>query len=179
MILFDTAIKEGRAAGDIVIDPFEEKHLGSNSYDVRLAPILRCYDLALPHSGVLDMRSNNRSFEVTIPDSGLVLIPGLLYLGSTVETIGTRAKYVPHIEGRSSVGRLGIAVHVTAGFGDVGFIGTFTLELFVIHPVRVYAGERVAQAYFLEGKGTPNQLYAGKYAGYSGPVASKMNEDDR
>lgn len=177
MILFDTVIKRGLETGDIVIDPFDERNLGVNSYDVRLAPALRCYEPT--PSGVLDMRRENASFGVTIPEEGYVMVPGLLYLGSTVETIGTRAHYVPHIEGRSSVGRLGLAIHVTAGFGDVGFVGTFTLELFVIQPLRVYAGERVAQAYFLEGKGTPSKLYTGKYAGYTGPVASRMHQDDR
>ena len=188
MILFDSDIRMGLRDGSIIIDPFISEHLGTNSYDVRLADKLLVYEvpgknvgmpLYLARNWCLDMRKQNPTIEMTIPASGMVLEPGMLYLGSTIEKVGTRRQFVPHIEGRSSVGRLGMAIHVTAGFGDCGFIGVWTMEITVVHPLRVYAGERVAQAYFIEGKGIPEKIYDGKYDGFDGPVASRMAQDKR
>lgn len=101
-----------------------------------------------------------------------MLHPGVLYLGSTMEVIGSNS-HVPLVEGRSSVGRLGLQVHVTAGVCDVGFLGTITLEMTVVHPLRVYAGERVAQVIWVSTKGDI-RLYKGRYQGDSEPVASRM-----
>lgn len=179
MILFDNDIRRAREAGEVVIEPFVDAHLGPNSYDVRLAKDLYVYSRAIDKSFPLDMRANNKVERVAIPRQGLVLNPGVLYLGSTVETIGTTDSYVPNIEGRSSVGRLGIAVHITAGFGDVGFVGRWTMEITVVHPVRVYAGVRIAQAYFLKGMTLPSKLYNGKYAGETCAVPSRMYADKR
>jgi dCTP deaminase len=177
MILFDSAIMEGLEDGSIIIDPFDRDQLGCNSYDVRLGDQLLIYEMLFGKA--LDMRVANDTKGFAIPDDGLYLLPGQLYLGSTVETIGTTRTYVPHIEGRSSVGRLGMAVHVTAGFGDVGFVGQWTLEITVVHPLKVYPGERIAQAYFLKGLGSPTRTYSGKYAGMHGPEASRMEKDKR
>jgi dCTP deaminase len=96
---------------------------------------------------VLDMRKANRVRRITIPAEGLVLQPNQLYLGRTVECTETR-NLVPMIEGRSSIGRLGLFVHVTAGFGDVGFRGYWTLEMFAVQPVRVYPGVAICQIFY-------------------------------
>lgn len=182
MILFDRDILQAMSDGDITIHPFNPDYLGTNSYDVRLANRLLVYEKPKHKDTAtryLDMRANNPTLEVIIPEDGLVLMPGIVYLGVTMERVETHAKYVPHLEGRSSVGRLGMSIHITAGFGDCGFVGRWTLEITVVHPLKVYAGERVAQAYFIEGKTTPINLYKGKYRNAEEPVASKMHEDVR
>ena len=115
---FSPATKSMRSLGDdIVIDPFDEARLNPNSYNLTLHDELMVYEEV-----VLDMRRANRVRRMTIPPEGLVLHPSQLYLGRTVERTETR-NLVPMIEGRSSIGRLGLFVHVTAGFGDVGFCG--------------------------------------------------------
>lgn len=175
MILFDSAIKEAMIEGSINIDPFIPEHLGVNSYDVRLGETLLVYQrTTMSDDWHLDMRQQNPTGKFTIPPEGFILKPGILYIGHTMERVGTSSKYVPHIEGRSSVGRLGMAIHITAGFGDCGFDGIWTLEITVVHPLKVYAGERIAQAYFMEGKGEPEKLYRGKYRGFDQPVSSLM-----
>jgi dCTP deaminase len=111
-----------------------------------------------------------------IPEEGFVLLPGQLYLGSTVEYTETHG-YVPMLEGRSSLGRLGVCVHVTAGFGDVGFKGFWTLEIYCLHPVRVYPFQRVCQIYYhkIQGDYVP---YQGKYQGNDGVQASRSYRDN-
>lgn len=138
---------------NIVIDPFDESHLNPNSYNLSLHDELMTYEEV-----VLDMRKANRVRRLTIPPEGLVLTPNQLYLGRTIERTETRG-LVPMIEGRSSVGRLGLFVHVTAGFGDVGFCGYWTLEMFAVQPVRVYAGVSICQIFY-------HQL-AGDYTAYA------------
>lgn len=144
MILSDTQILSAVASGDIVIDPFDRKNLGSNSYDVRLGPTMARYKDA-----ILDAKIENAAEFFEIGPDGIVLVPNQLYLGVTAEQVGSR-KYVPFVDGKSSSGRLGISVHVTAGRGDVGFFGAFTLEIFVIQAVRVYAGMPIGQFTFYE-----------------------------
>jgi len=121
----------------------------------------------------LDMRDEaHPSYKVAIPKEGMVLWPGVLYLGRTIETIGSNS-YVPIVEGRSSVGRLGIHVHVTAGFCDIGFRGTITLEIHVVHPVRIYPNIPICQAYFLEPAGAI-ELYKGRYQDQVEPTPSRF-----
>jgi dCTP deaminase len=139
MILSDQEILAGIERGEIVIEPFRRDCLGSNSYDVHLAKYLAVY-----LDEVLDAKSHNRIREILIPPEGLVLQPGTLYLGVTQEYTETHAT-VPFLEGKSSVGRLGIDIHATAGKGDVGFCNTWTLEISVTMPVRVYEGMPVGQ----------------------------------
>lgn len=110
------------------------------------------------------------------PEKGLVLMPGVLYIASTVERTYT-PKHVPYVDGRSSVGRLGISVHETAGRGDVGFNGRWTLEITCVHAVRVFAGMRIAQITFHEIVG-PMQPYEGRYQDANGPQASRMHLPD-
>lgn len=139
MILTDAKILEAIDTGDIVIDPFRRECLGTNSYDVHLGATLAVYD----HQ-ILDARQHNSINYIEIPRDGFILQPGTLYLGVTEEYTETHHS-VPFLEGKSSIGRLGIDIHATAGKGDVGFCNTWTLEISCVQPVRVYAGMPIGQ----------------------------------
>jgi dCTP deaminase len=152
MILSGDEIR-ARVGESIIIEPFDEKHLNPNSYNLSLHNELLIYEEV-----VLDMREVNRVRRLTIPDTGLVLNPNQIYLGRTQERTET-LDLVPMVEGRSSVGRLGLFVNVTAGFGDVGFSGYWTLEMFAVQPVRIYPGVPICQIFY-------HQL-TGKYQTYS------------
>jgi len=153
MILADTEIRAAMSAGDIVIEPYRPECLGSNSYDVHLSPYLAVYQEA-----ELDARRHNTIREIMIPEEGFVLQPGMLYLGSTLEYTETH-RHVPFLEGKSSVGRLGIDIHATAGKGDVGFCNFWTLEISCVLPVRIYAGMPVGQLIYFEVRGHVQQDY--------------------
>ncbi len=127
---------------DVIIDPFDERHLNPNSYNLTLHDEIMTYEEV-----VLDMRKPNRVRRMTIPSNGMVLSPNQLYLARTIERTETH-NLVPMIEGRSSIGRLGLFVHVTAGFGDVGFCGFWTLEMFAVQPVRIYPGIPICQIFY-------------------------------
>jgi len=156
MILSGHEIRH-RLGNDIHIDPFDEARLNPNSYNLSLHDELLVYEEV-----VLDMRKSNRVERITIPADGLVLAPNQLYLGRTVERTETH-NLVPMIEGRSSVGRLGLFVHVTAGFGDVGFAGFWTLEMFAVQPVKVYPGVPICQIFFHEIVGEITEYASDKY----------------
>ena len=141
MILSGQEIR-ARLDGDIIIDPFDDANLNPNSYNLTLHDELMVYEEV-----VLDMGLANRTRRLMIPPEGLILSPNQLYLGRTVERTETH-NLVPMIEGRSSVGRLGLFVHVTAGFGDVGFCGYWTLEMFAVQPVRIYPGVPICQIFY-------------------------------
>jgi dCTP deaminase len=168
MILTGYKIEWAIEHGYIDIDPFNVKQLNPNSYNVRLSPELVCYC-----PGELDMKKKMKTFSIKMDEKGFLLKPGILYLGATVETIGSD-QFVPIIDGRSSVGRLGINVHATAGYGDLGFKGTFTLELSVVQPVMVYPNVQIAQVRFQAVHGYPSTKYKGKYNGQTLPRASKL-----
>lgn len=155
MILSGQEIRH-RLDTDIVIEPYDESRLNPNSYNLSLHNELMVYEEV-----VLDMAKDNRVRRVEIPEEGLVLSPNQLYLGRTVEKTTTH-NLVPQIEGRSSIGRLGLFVHVTAGFGDVGFSGYWTLEMFAVQPVRVYAGAAICQIFYHEITGEIDE-YSSKY----------------
>ncbi len=142
---------------NIVIDPFDPARLNPNSYNLTLHNELMLYEEV-----VLDMRRANRVRRIAIPDEGLVLHPNLLYLGRTIERTETRG-LVPMIEGRSSIGRLGLFVHVTAGFGDVGFCGYWTLEMFAVQPVRIYPGVAICQIFYHDIHGSYTEYASDKY----------------
>lgn len=144
MILTDVSIKKAIKDGEIVIEPYRPECLGTNSYDVHLGKYLAVYE-----DEVLDARKHNKIREIVIPEEGLVLQPGELYLGVTEEYTETH-NAVPFLEGKSSVGRLGIDIHATAGKGDVGFCNTWTLEISCTKAVRIYAGMPIGQLiYFM------------------------------
>ncbi|MGE0608251.1 MAG: dCTP deaminase [Pirellulales bacterium] len=156
MILSGHQIRE-RLGTDICIEPFREEHLNPNSYNLSLHNELMIYEEV-----VLDMRKANRVRRQVIPPDGLVLNPNQLYLGRTVERTETH-NLVPMIEGRSSIGRLGLFVHVTAGFGDVGFCGYWTLEMFAVHPVRIYPDVAICQIFYHEIAGPVSEYASNKY----------------
>jgi dCTP deaminase len=156
MILSGQEIRK-KLGGDIVIDPFDERKLNPNSYNLTLHHELMTYEEV-----VLDMRKANRVRRIEIPAEGLVLSPSQLYLGRTVERTETH-NLVPQIEGRSSIGRLGLFVHVTAGFGDVGFCGFWTLEMFAVQPVRIYPGVPICQIFYHQICGEFTEYQSDKY----------------
>ncbi len=153
MILSDKKILESIASKQIVIEPFDRSCLGTNSYDVHLSKFLAVYE-----NEVLDAKAHNTIREVIIPEEGFVLQPGQLYLGSTQEYTETHNS-VPFLEGKSSVGRLGIDIHATAGKGDVGFCNHWTLEISCVHPVRVYEGMPVGQLIYFAVEGEIENYY--------------------
>ncbi|HRK06070.1 MAG TPA: dCTP deaminase [Chlorobiota bacterium] len=147
MILTDAEILAHMAAKTIVIEPFEPSCLGSNSYDVHLGKTLAVY-----LDAELDAKKHNRIRTFEIPEEGFVLEPQHFYLGVTQEYTETHA-HVPFLEGKSSVGRLGIDIHATAGKGDIGFCNYWTLEISVKQPVRVYAGMPIGQLIYFAVEG--------------------------
>jgi len=161
MILSDSKILEAIAKKEIVIEPYDRECLGTNSYDVHLGKHLAVYI-----DPILDARKHNQIRELEIPEEGFVLMPGTLYLGVTEEYTETHT-CVPFLEGKSSVGRIGIAIHATAGKGDVGFCNTWTLEISVSMPVRVYAGMPIGQLIYFTVDGdvvnTYNKKSSAKY----------------
>lgn len=168
MILTGNEIKIQREAGKIRISDFDEARLGPNSYNLRLAPEMLVYEEA-----VLDARRDNRTRLMAIPPEGIVLQPGRLYLAKTMEYTETHG-FIPMLEGRSSVGRLGISIHVTAGFGDIGYAGNWTMELSAVQPVRVYPGMEICQIYYCKPTGEITKEYSGKYQGATDPVGSRL-----
>ncbi len=164
-------------AGNIRISPYDPDRVGPNSYELTLSDEMYVYKGRYFDGRVeLDMRQDNPIEKIDFPESGLLLEPGKLYLGCTLESTYT-GKYVPMIEGRSSIGRLGILVHLTAGFGDVGFDGRWTLEITPIVPVRIYPNVKVCHIYFHELSGDNTIQYTGKYAGNTGVQNSMLYKD--
>ena len=153
MILSDKRILEEISKGNIVIEPYSREYLGSNSYDVHLSKYLAVYE-----DKELDAKKHNTIREIIIPEEGILLQPGTLYLGVTQEYTETHA-HVPFLEGKSSTGRLGIDIHATAGKGDVGFCNTWTLEISVVHPVRIYAGMPIGQLIYFPVEGEVENSY--------------------
>ncbi len=153
MILSDKKILEAIESGDIVIEPYDRDCLGTNSYDVHLGKWLANY-----RDEVLDARKHNQIDHFEIPEVGFVLQPGVLYLGVTEEYTETHHA-VPFLEGKSSVGRLGIDIHATAGKGDVGFCNYWTLEISCTQPVRVYAGMPIGQLIYFMVEGDIERFY--------------------
>ena len=139
MILSDTRILEEIEKGTIKIVPYDRECLGSNSYDVHLGKTMATYK-----EHMIDAKKHNHIDHFEIPDEGIVLYPHIFYLGVTEEYTETHA-HVPFLEGKSSTGRLGIDIHATAGKGDVGFCGNWTLEISVKQPVKVYKGMPIGQ----------------------------------
>lgn len=155
----------------IFIEPFDEKQLNPNSYNLKLHNELLVYS-----QNQLDMKMPNATDKIIIPESGLLLEPNKLYLGRTKEYTKTD-NYVPMLEGRSSIGRLGMFIHVTAGFGDVGFAGFWTLEIFVIQSLIIYPNVEICQLYFHSIEGEYDKYNSGKYQNNKGIQPSLLYQD--
>ena len=156
MILSGSEIK-AQLGNNIKIEPYSEDQINPNSYNLTLHDEMLVYEEI-----VLDMKRPSRFRRITIPEEGIVLQTNQLYLARTVEYTETY-KLVPMLEGRSSVGRLGLFVHVTAGFGDVGFCGYWTLEMFAVQPVRIYPGVQVCQIFYHTVEGDLTDYKSSKY----------------
>jgi len=156
---------------DIIIRPFNKNQLNPNSYNLRLHNELLVYK-----ERILDMKKENKTEKIIIPEEGMVLKPGKLYLGRTVEYTQTDG-HVPMLEGRSSIGRLGLFIHVTAGFGDVGFKGFWTLEIFCIQPIKIYPYIEICQIYYHTLEGEYVKYSSDKYQNNSGIQPSLLYRD--
>jgi dCTP deaminase len=170
LILSGEAISAAVLRGDIVIDPFDQAQIGPNSYDFRLGSRCKVY-----RDNVLDSSRRNEVHEFSIPNDGLTLSPGRIYLVNTLETMGS-TKYVPIIRGRSSTGRLGLFIDITADLIDLGSVNQWTLQLAPILPLRVYPGMLVGQVTFWVIQGDP-VFYAGKYNSRMSPMESLSYKD--
>ena len=173
MILSDNRILEEIEKETIKIQPYNREFLGSNSYDVHLSKHLATYK-----DKILDAKKHNEIDHFEIPEEGYELQPGELYLGVTEEYTETHT-HVPFLEGKSSTGRLGIDIHATAGKGDVGFCGNWTLEISCKIPVRIYRGMPIGQLIYFPVEGEVHEKYnqksSAKYSGQPNrPVESMM-----
>lgn len=170
MILSGLEIKK-QMGTNIIIEPFNEKQINPNSYNLRLHNELLVYN-----ENLLDMKKPNSTNKIIIPEEGLILDPHKLYLGRTTEYTKTD-KYVPMLEGRSSTGRLGLFIHVTAGFGDIGFAGYWTLEIFCVQPIKIYPNVEICQIYYHAIEGDCDLYKSGKYQNNNGIQPSLMYKD--
>lgn len=170
MILTGSEIKKQALKGKITISPFDEKCLNPNSYNVELGDYLKVYEC-----DVLDSKLPMPTKIVNIPDDGIVLQPNKIYLGFTKEVVGS-GFFVPTITGRSSSGRLGLFVQITADLVDIGFKGNLTFQLHAVQPLRIYKGMKIGQIMFWKPKGHI-KLYDGKYQNSVGPQQSQVWRD--
>jgi len=170
MILSGKMIKEEVENKNIIISYFNESQLNPNSYDLRLD-----YEIGFYICDLLDVKKKNNFKKIKMEKSGYILNPGKLYLCKTIEYTKTD-KYIPMINGKSSLGRLGLFIHVTAGYGDIGFSGNWTLELYSIHSIKIYPEMKICQIQFSEIKGD-YELYNGKYYDQKFIESSKMYEN--
>ena len=188
MILSDRTIREEIKAGRIVVDPFDDSMVQPSSVDVRLDRYFRVF---LNHTmPVIDLKKNleelTRLVEIDVddPDRTFILHPGEFVLGSTLERVALPDDTVARIEGKSSLGRLGLLIHSTAGFIDAGWNGHITLELSNVAslPITLYPGMKIGQISFLR-MTTPADVPYGtgelksKYQGQRGPTPSRYWEN--
>ena len=164
-----TNIREQISNGNIHILPYDPSRTGVNSHDLTLSKHLARYT-----EYELDSAKDNALERFVMPKTGFVLQPNVLYLGATNEKAGSD-KFVPMLEGKSSIGRLGISVHLTAGVGDIGFQNFWTLEITVEQPVKVYPNMPICQVLFHTVNEIPENLYSGNYNNQGPlPVGSRM-----
>lgn len=146
-ILTRQAIKEQIINGSVRIAPFVEQQLNVNSYDLTLANTLKVYKPNLDGEvPILDPTKPNKMTEIFIRPNGYIMVPGTLYLAQANEQIWSD-KYVFELTGKSSLARLGLTVHETAGFSNLGHDFKYVMEMTVVHPVRVYPNMPIAQIF--------------------------------
>ena len=171
MILSGKEILKNVESKDIIIEPFDKSRVNPNSYNLTLSDELLVYE-----NDLLDMKIPNETRLIKIPEEGLVLEPNKLYLGRTNEFTKTE-KFVPMLEGRSSTGRLGLFIHVTAGFGDIGFAGYWTLEIFCVQPIKIYPNTQICQIYYHDIHGEYDLYKSDKDQNNTGIQPSPMYKD--
>lgn len=171
MILTGNEIYKCVKKGQIRIDPFDKYNLNPNSYNFRLNNILMKYK----YNDFIDVKNIPKTTKIIIPKTGIVLEPNQLYLGCSYEKMGSD-NFVPFIEGRSSTGRLGLFIHITAPLGDIGFFGQWTLQLKATIAIKVYPFQNIGQIMFHKVAGEIS-LYSGKYQYSIGPQWSKLKLD--
>lgn len=211
-ILLHSQIIENIKSGDIFYSGKDFKNIGSNSVDVllynKIKTYVPCKIIEITKKGVLhkklvldeialskmtdsenledffiDVAEKNEVFEYDIPEDGIIIPTNILILGATVEACGSK-KFIPMYDGRSSMARLGIQSHISAGFGDIAFEATWTLEIICVHPAKIYPNMRIGQVYFVETDDDARELlyaekvhYQGKYTSQTGPQESKSYLD--
>ncbi len=156
MILSGDEIQR-RFGNQLLIDPFDPERLNPNSYNLSLHHELLVYEEV-----VLDAATPNRYRRIEIPADGITIQPNVLYLGRTVEHTETH-DLVPIIQGRSSLGRLGLYVNPGGSLGHAGYRGTWTLEMHCVQPVRIYPGIQICQIYYVELSGKCRAYCSDKY----------------
>ena len=177
MILSDHEILQAVKWKTIIIDPFDKDNLGPSSYDIHLSNILFCYN-----NFALDVKKENKLSQIGFEEHGLLLQPNELYLGTTIESVES-SRYMTFLDGKSSLARLGISVHLTAGRIDMGFKGHITLEITCVQPVRIYPCMSIGQLIYMESKGPIINRYqnrpSSKYKGINTEqsVNSKMYKE--
>jgi dCTP deaminase len=157
MLLSSDEIHLRLQRNEIQIDPFDPEQLNPNGYNLSLHNELLVYEEV-----VLDLGAPNRYRRIQIPPDGLTLQPNVLYLGRTIEYTETRG-LVPMIQGRSSLGRLGLFINPGGSFGDVGYCGTWTLEMHCVQPVRIYPGIQICQIFYQQLCGNGANYCSDKY----------------
>ncbi len=180
MILSDRDIKSAVKKKDIKIEPFVEDHVQPASVDLLLGSKIRIFRKDKHY--LIDVKEPQNFTDLVEVGEYFILHPNEFVLGSTKEVVGLSGKYTARIEGKSSLGRIGVITHATAGFVDPGFEGNITLELGNVGslPVKLYPGMKIAQISFFQMSSEPEHLYGSskinsKYKGDSGPAESKIN----
>ncbi|MFM7046893.1 MAG: dCTP deaminase [Actinomycetota bacterium] len=187
MILSDRSIREAITAGRIIIDPFDEACLQPSSIDVKVSNLFRVFR---NHSAaVIDVKKDLTELTELVEiagDEAFMLHPGEFVLGSTLERVAIASDLVARVEGKSSLGRLGLLIHSTAGFIDAGFDGHITLELSNVAnlPITIYPGMKIGQVSFMTMTTPADKPYGSgargsKYQGQRGPTPSRYFENFR
>lgn len=162
MILSGAEISRRVGSGDIIIEPFSQRQINPNSYNYRLGRQIALVDPSVS----LGNYDREPALE-DIPAEGILLQPGRLYLSTTQESMGSHV-FVTSLIGRSSLGRLGLFVQLTADLGHLGDAHCWTLELTCVQPIRVYSGMLLGQVSFWRPVGE-SELYTGPYTRHSIP----------
>lgn len=185
MIFSDRSIREAIAGGRIHIDPYDEAMVQPSSIDLRCDSVFRVFE---NHKyALIDPKAPQEDLTVTVSATEgqpFILHPGEFVLGSTLEVIGLADDVVARLEGKSSLGRIGLLIHSTAGFIDPGFRGQVTLELSNVAnlPIAIYPGMKIGQVSFYELSTPADHPYGSpgagsKYQGQSGPTPSRIHDD--
>jgi dCTP deaminase len=185
VILSDRSLREAIAVGRILIEPYDETLVQPSSIDVKVGNLFRVFRNHT--AGVIDVKQDLEELTelIEIPEDGVFMLhPGEFVLGSTFERVRVPDDLVARIEGKSSLGRLGLLIHSTAGFIDAGFDGHITLELANVArlPITIYPQMKIGQVSFMRMTTAADQPYGSgatgsKYQGQRGPTPSRYFEN--